>query len=64
MSSFEVNKGNPFPTLTSPFPLIFPWNLFIAFEAKLPTNPGKLSLAKGRATFASAILPKLVNQDY
>ena len=43
ISSFEINKVNPFPALTAPFPLILLSNLFIAFEAKLLTNPGKLS---------------------
>ena len=33
---------------------MFDSNLFIAFEAKLFTNPGKLSIAKGIATFVSA----------
>ena len=46
MSSFEINKVNPFPALTAPFSLIFLSNLFIAFEVQLLTNPGKLSLAK------------------
>ena len=41
ISSFKVNKVNPFPALTAPFPLILLSNLFIAFD------PGKLSLAKG-----------------
>ena len=48
MSSFEINKVNPFPALTAPFPLIFLSNLFIAIEVKLLTNPG---IAKGIATF-------------
>ena len=52
-SSFKKNKVNPVPALTAPFPLIF-LNLFIAFEAILLTNPGKLSLAKGVATIISA----------
>ena len=63
ISSFEINKVNPFPALTAPFPLIFLSNLFIAFEAKLLTNPGKLSLAKRIATFASAFFPKFANQE-
>ena len=42
--SFEINKVNSFPALTTPFPFIFLSNLFIAFEAKLITNPGKLSV--------------------
>ena len=40
---------NPFPHLTAPLPLIFLSNLFNAFKAKLFTNQGKLSLAKGIA---------------
>ena len=44
--STEINKANLFPTLTVPFLLIFLINLFIAFEAKLRTNPCKLSLDK------------------
>ena len=51
ISSFEVNKVNPFPALTAPFRLIFLSSLFIAFEDKLLTNPGKLSLAKGIVSF-------------
>ena len=61
--SFEKDKVNPSPPLTAPFPLIFLSNLFIAFEAKLLTNPGKLSLAERIATFVSACLPKLANQE-
>ena len=51
ISSFEINRVNRFSALTAPFPLIFLSNLFIAFEVKLLTNPGKLSLAKGTAKF-------------
>ena len=54
ISSFEINELNPFLVLTTPFPLISPSNLCIAFEAKFVTNLGKLSLAKGIATFVSA----------
>ena len=54
LSSFKINKVNLFPALTAPFPVIFLWNLFIPFEVKLLTNPDKLSLAKGVATFVSA----------
>ena len=54
MFSVEINKVNPFPALTAPFPLIFLSNLFIAFKGKLHTNLGKLSLAKGIAIFVSA----------
>ena len=51
---FEKDKANPFSTLTPSLPRIFLWNLFIALEFKLVTNPGKLSLTKGIATFPSA----------
>ena len=54
ISSFEINKVNPFPTLAAPFPLIFLSNLFIALKVKLLTNPGKLSLARGIATLGGA----------
>ena len=57
ISSFKINKVNPFPALTVHFPLIFLPNLFIAFEVKLFPNSGKLSLAKRIATFISVILP-------
>ena len=57
-SSFEMNKVNPFPALTAPFPLIFLSNLFIAFEVKLLANLGTLSLAKGSIIFVSAFFPK------
>ena len=60
--SFEANKLNPFSAPTAPFSLTFYSNVFIVFEAKLLTNPGKLSLAKEIATFVSAFLPKLPNQ--
>ena len=45
------------------FLLIFLLNLFIKFEVKLLTIPGKLSLAKGTAMFVSAFFPKLPNQE-
>ena len=48
ISSFKINKVNPVPALTVSFPLIFLSNLFIAFEIKLLTNPGKLSQAIAR----------------
>ena len=54
ISSFKINKVNPFPALTTPFPIVFLSNLFIAFEVKLLANPGKLSLAKGITIFAGA----------
>ena len=45
-----MNKVNPFPALTAPFPLIFLPNLFAVFnagfEAILLTDPGKLFLVK------------------
>ena len=46
-----MNKVNPFPAMIVHFPSIYLLNLFFAFEAKLLTNPGKLSLAKGIAIF-------------
>ena len=51
ISSFKINKVNLFPPLTGAFPLIFLSNLFIALEAKLLTNPGKLSLSKEIVSF-------------
>ena len=53
ISSFEVEKVNPFPTLKAPFSLILLSNLCIAFktafEAVLLTNRGNLFLANGTA---------------
>ena len=65
ISLMEINKVNPFPAVTAPFPLTFLSNLFIAFEVKLLTNQSKckLSLAKGLAVFVSAAFPKLPNQE-
>ena len=63
ISSFKINKVNPLPAPTAPFPLIFLSNLFIAFEVILLTNPAKLSLPKGIATFVRAFFPKLANQE-
>ena len=62
ISSFKVNKVNPFPNLTAPFLLIFLSNLFIALDVKLLTNLVKLSLANRITTFVSAFFPKLPNQ--
>ena len=55
---FEINKVNPFPALTAPFPLIFLSKLFISFEAKMLTNPGKEI-----AIFVSAFFSKSPNQE-
>ena len=63
MSSFGINRVNPIPALTAPFPLIFLPKLFIAFAFKLLTNQGKLYLAKRIAIFVSAFFPKLPNQE-
>ena len=49
-----MDKVNPFLVLTAAFPINFMSNLFIALEVKLLTNPGKLPLAKGIATFVRA----------
>ena len=54
ISSFEINKVYLTHALTAPFPLIVHSNFFTAFEAKLLSNPGKLSLAKGIARSVSA----------
>ena len=51
ISSLKMNKVNPFPAMIVHFPFIYLLTLFFAFEAKLLTNPGKLSLAKGIAIF-------------
>ena len=37
--------------------------MFIAFEVKLLTNPGKLSLAKEIPMFVNAFFPKFPNQE-
>ena len=63
ISSFEINKVNPFPALTALFLLIFVSNLFTAFKAKLVTSPNNLSLAKQIATFVSSFFPNLFNQE-
>ena len=60
---FELNEANPFPALAAPFPPIFLSKLFIGFEVKLLTNPGKSFLAKRTAIFVSAVFPKLPNQE-
>ena len=60
---FEINKVNPFPALSFPFPLIFLSGLFIAFEAKLLTNPGKLSLAKEIVLFVSVLFPNYLTKN-
>ena len=57
MCSFEINEVNPFPALTAPVPLIFLSSLFIAFEVKLLTNQGKLSLVKEIAMCVSVLFP-------
>ena len=63
ISSFKIYKIIPCPALTAPFILTFLSILFVVFEVKLLTNPGTLPLAKGIATFVSAFLPKLANQE-
>ena len=61
--SFEMNKVNYFPVLYAPFPLIFLSSLFIVFEVKWLTYPGRLSLIREIAMFVSAFFPKLLNQE-
>ena len=63
ISSFKMNKVNPFSALAAPFPLTFISNFFIAFQVIFLTNPGKLSLAKGSGTFVGDFWPKLPNQE-
>ena len=56
----------PFPALTPPFKFIFLSNLsehFIAVADKLLTNPSKLSLVKGTATFFNAKLSSQQRKD-
>ena len=53
ISSFEINKLNPFPALTAPFPIIFLSIFLIAFEVKLLTSPGNLFLANRIVSFLS-----------
>ena len=51
ISSFEINKVTPFSALAAPFPPIFLSNIFVAYEVRLLTYPGKLYLAKGIEIF-------------
>ena len=64
--SFEISKVNFFPALTTPFVRIILSNLFIvlevALEALLLTNPGTLSLAKGKTRSVTTFLPNIFNQ--
>ena len=62
-SSFKMNKMNPFPALTTPFPPAFLSNLFTSFKTILLTNSGKLALSKEIATLVSAFSPNLSNQE-
>ena len=49
--------------MTAPVLHIFILNSFFAFEAKLLTNPGNLSLAKGISRPSSVFFPKLSKQE-
>ena len=62
ISSLEINKIKYVSALTAHVPLICQIYL-LQFEAKLLTNSGKLSLAKGIAIFVSDFIPKLPNQE-
>ena len=55
ISSFKIDKVNLASSLISTFPLIFLSKSLIAFKTKLLTKPGKLSLAKGIATFCKCL---------
>ena len=59
ISSLKINNANPFLALTAPFPLTFLSNFLIAFEAKLLTNPGKISIAQGKAKSVITFFPML-----
>ena len=63
ISSFEINKVDPFPALTATSLLIFLSNLFTAFVAKLLIYSSKLALAKGIARSVNAFVPTLPNQE-
>ena len=63
MSSFEINKVNPFPAQIATFPFIFLSNLYYALKVELLANSGKLSIIKGIVIFVSAFFPKLPNQE-
>lgn len=49
--------------MTAPVLHIFLLNSFFAFEAKLLTNPGNLSLTKGMSRSSSVFFPKLSKQE-
>ena len=59
MSSFKMNKVNPFLAHTALFPLIFLSYFSKVDEVVLFANLGKTSLAKGTARSHNAFLPKL-----
>ena len=60
----KINKVNRFFSLGAPVLLVFLSNLFIAFESKLLTNLGKLSIAKRIAKFVSLFkLPKILHRN-
>ena len=56
--SFEINKVNPLPALTTPSPLILFPSLSITFEV---AYPGKLFLAKGIARSVNVFSQLLTN---
>ena len=58
--SYEINKVNPLPALTTPSPLILFPSLSITFEV---AYLGKLFLAKGIARSVNVFFPTL-NQNY
>ena len=57
ISSFERNKVNRSLVLNASFLLVFLSNLFLKFEGKFLTNPGKLSLAEGISRSVITFLP-------
>ena len=56
-----MNKFNPFPALTTPFPLIFLSSLSISDEVALVANLGKTYLVKYTTIYNNTFLPKSPN---
>ena len=59
-SSFEMNKVNPYPAFTVPFPLIFNSNLSNTDEVVLVACLGKENLVKKTAKSNNALLAELL----
>ena len=60
ISSFEINKSNPFPAYTVTLPrIVFLSKLYITDEIDLAANCGKILLVKETVCFISVFLPNL-----